>query len=195
MSTTQRRPEVNAIYREVTSILEGKSFAFLMNFGGLTVAQLSDLRKKLGEKNCKVAVIKNSLIAKVATDLGWEDLSSMLVGPTAVITGEGDVADIAKTLADFVKANEKASIKGGQLDKKMLTQVDVMKLSELISLAAQQARLLGTLQAPASKMARVLQAKIDAAGEAAPAEAPAAEAPAEAAPAAETPAPDGTPAA
>lgn len=164
MSDKQKRPEKISIYREVTELLKGKSFAFLMNFGGLTVSQISDLRKELGAKKLSFAVIKNSLIAKAAADVGWDDLSSLLAGPTGVVTGEGDVASVAKLIVDFVKKNDKASVKGGQLANKLLTAEEVIKLSDLISLAAQQARLLGTLQAPASKMARVLQAKIDAAG-------------------------------
>ncbi len=201
MSDTQKRPEKIAIFREATELLKGRPFAFLVNFGGLTVVQIADIRSQLAAKNLRFAVIKNSIIGKIAAEQGWADLSELLSGPTAVVVGEGDIADIAKTLVDFTKKNDKSSVKGGQLDSKLLTADDVLKLSELISLAAQQARLLGTLQAPASQMARVLQAKIDAAP-AAEAPAPAAEAPAAvvetsaevapaeaAAPAAEAPAP------
>ncbi len=181
----QKRPEKVAIFREVTELLQGKDFAFLVNFGGLSVVQLAALRASLTAKEASVAVIKNTYVAKAATELGWDDLSAMLAGPTAVVVGCGDVADTAKTLVDFVKKNDKASIKGGQLEKRAITEVEVNKLSELISLAAQRARLLGTMQAPASSFARVLQAKVDAEG------APAAEAPA--APAAEEAAPEAAP--
>lgn len=183
----QKRPEKVAIFREVTELLKGKDFAFLVNFGGLTVDQLAALRSQLSAKEARVAVVKNTYIAKAAKELGWDDLSEMLAGPTAIVVGSGDVADTAKTLIDFIKKHDKASVKGGQLEKRAITEVEVNQLSELISLAAQRARLLGTMQAPASQMARVLQAKIDAEGgapaEAAPAaeEAPAAEASAPAA--------------
>ncbi len=171
MSNMKKRPEVVAIYQEVTNFLSGKEFSFLMNFGGLTVDQISTLRAQLAEKGAKMMVIKNTYIAKVAADQGITFPEGMLVGPTAVIAGEGDIADAAKTVVDFVKKNDKASIKGGIMAQTVITETEVNTLSELISLAAQQARLLGTLQAPASKMARVLQAKIDAEGEgAAPAE-------------------------
>lgn len=181
----QKRPEKVAIFREVTELLQGKDFAFLVNFGGLSVDQLAALRATLAPKDARVAVIKNTYVARAAAELGWEDLSALLAGPTAVVVGTGDVADTAKTLVDFVKKNDKASIKGGQLEKRAITEVEVTTLSELISLAAQRARLLGTMQAPASSFARVLQAKVDADGGApAPAEeAPAAPAAEEAAPA------------
>jgi large subunit ribosomal protein L10 len=106
-------------------------------------------------------VIKNTFIAKVAAEQGIEFPEGVLAGPTAVITGTGDIADTAKTVVDFVKKNDKAAIKAGLMEKNVISAAEVTTLSELISLAAQQARLLGTLQAPASQMARVLQAKVD----------------------------------
>lgn len=171
MSNQKKRPEVVAIYKEVTDFLTGKEFAFLLNFGGLTVDQIADLRRQLAAKNAKMMVIKNTYIAKIAAEQGITFPDGVLSGPTAVIAGEGDIADAAKTVVDFVKKNEKATIKAGLMEKTVITEAQVNTLSELISLAAQQARLLGTLQAPASKMARVLQAKVDKEGEAAPASA------------------------
>ncbi len=165
MSNMKKRPEVVAIYQEVTNFLTGKEFSFLINFGGLTVDQLSTLRGQLAEKGAKMMVIKNTFIAKVAADQGLTFPEGVLTGPTAVIAGEGDIADAAKTVVDFVKKHEKAAIKAGIMGQTVISEAEVNTLSELISLAAQQARLLGTLQAPASKMARVLQAKIDAEGE------------------------------
>jgi large subunit ribosomal protein L10 len=176
MSKQKMRPEIAAIYNEVSEFLNGKAFSFLLNFGGLTVAQISDLRAQLAAKEADMMVIKNTFIAKIAADQGITFPEGVLSGPTAVITGAGDIADTAKTVVDFVKKNDKASVKAGLMEKNVISAAEVTTLSELISLAAQQARLLGTLQAPASKMARVLQAKIDAenGGEAAP-ETPAAE--------------------
>lgn len=172
MSNQKKRPEVVAIYTEVAEFLAGKEFSFLLNFGGLTVAQISDLRRQLAGKGAKMMVIKNSFIAKALGERGITFPEGVLCGPTAVIAGQGDIADAAKTVVDFVKKNEKASIKGGLMADTVITEAQVGTLSELISLAAQQARLLGTLQAPASKMARVLQAKVDKEGEgAAPASA------------------------
>lgn len=161
MSNQKKRPEVVAIYNEVANFISGKDFSFLLNFGGLTVAQIADLRAQLAAKGATMMVIKNTFIAKVAADQGIEFPEGILSGPTAVITGTGDIADTAKTVVDFVKKNDKASIKAGLMEKNIISAAEVTTLSELISLAAQQARLLGTLQAPASQMARVLQAKVD----------------------------------
>ncbi len=165
MSNQKKRPEVVAIYKEVSEFLTGKEFSFLLNFGGLTVAKMSELRRALAEKGAALMVIKNTFIAKVAADQGITFPEGVLTGPTAVITGNGDIADAAKTVVDFVKKNEQCTVKAGLMEKNVISDAEVKTLSELISLAAQQARLLGTLQAPASKMARVLQAKIDQEGE------------------------------
>ena len=165
MSNQKKRPEVVAIYNEVADFLTGKEFAFLLNFGGLTVAQIGDLRRQLLDKGARMMVIKNTFIAKILAERGIQFPEGVLSGPTAVIAGQGDIADAAKTVVDFVKKNEKASIKAGLMGDTAITDAQVNTLSELISLAAQQARLLGTLQAPASKMARVLQAKVDKEGE------------------------------
>lgn len=178
MSTEQKRPEKIAIFREAEELLKGKEFAFLVDFGGLSVTQISEVRGALAAKEARFVVIKNSILGKVAAENGWEDISGLLTGPTAVVVGGADVADVAKTVVDFVKKSDKAAVKGGQMNNKLLSKEEVDKLSGLISLAAQQARLLGTLQAPASKMARVLQAKVDKENEgsdAAPAEVASAE--------------------
>ncbi len=171
MSNQKKRPEVVAIYKEVTEFLTGKEYSFLLNFGGLTVEKISTLRRSLAEKGASLMVIKNTFIAKIAADQGITFPESILTGPTAVITGNGDIADAAKTVVDFVKKNEGTAVKAGLMEKNVITSAEVTTLSELISLAAQQARLLGTLAAPASKMARVLQAKVDKenGGDAAPA--------------------------
>lgn len=171
MSNQKKRPEVVAIYKEVSDFLTGKDFSFLLNFGGLTVAQIADLRTQLAPKGAKMMVIKNSYIEKIVAEQGITFPEGVLTGPTAVIAGTGDIADTAKTVVDFVKKNEKAAIKAGLMQKDVITAAQVTTLSELISLAAQQARLLGTLQAPASQMARVLQARVDKENEGAPASA------------------------
>ena len=113
MSNQKKRPEVVAIYNEVADFLTGKEFAFLLNFGGLTVAQIGDLRRQLLDKGARMMVIKNTFIAKILAERGIQFPEGVLSGPTAVIAGQGDIADAAKTVVDFVKKNEKATIKAG----------------------------------------------------------------------------------
>jgi large subunit ribosomal protein L10 len=128
-------------------------------------------------------VVKNSLLGKVAKDQEWGDISAMLSGPTAIVTGKGEVTEIAKIVVDFAKKNEQASIKGADWDGKILDAATVEELSKIPGKDQMRAILLATFKEPAARLARVLKAKADKdpAAEAAPAaEAPAAEAPAQA---------------
>ena len=133
MSNQKKRPEIVAIYKEVSEFLAGKEFSFLLNFGGLTVAQISDLRRQLSAKGAKMMVIKNSFIAKALGERNIAFPEGVLAGPTAVIAGQGDIADAAKTVVDFVKKNDKASIKAGLMADTVITAAQVNTLSELIS--------------------------------------------------------------
>ena len=152
------RPEKLAIMQEVTSRLQGAQFAFVLNYGGLTVTDMGELRKLLRPLGSRVMVVKNTILGKAVRDQGWQDISSFLSGPTALISGAGDAAEAAKAIMGFVKTHDKSSVKGASLDKAALTAADVEALSKLPSKDALRAMLLGTLQAPASKLVRVLNA-------------------------------------
>lgn len=156
-----RRPEKIAIMREAIQTFEGQSFAYLMNFAGVTVDKLSALRADVATAGAKMVVVKNTIIAKVAQELGWEDFSEFLVGPTAVILGTGDAAAVAKVVVEFTKKNDKASVKGGQVDSKVLTAEVVTQLSELPTKDVMRAILLGTLVAPLTSVLYLLKAKMD----------------------------------
>lgn len=160
METKKMRPEKAAIINEVTQRLTNAEFAFIFNYGALTVSELTELRQKLGPLGARVLVAKNTILTKVTTDLGWEDLSSILKGQTAVITGTGDAAAVAKALVEFVKSHDKAAIKGACLDSKALLADDVKALAELPSLDVMRGILLGTLAAPMSGLVGVFSQKL-----------------------------------
>lgn len=154
------RPEKEAIMQEITSRLEGAEFAFILNYGGLKVSDLGELRASLKPFASRAMVVKNTMLDKAARQLGWQDLAPVLTGPTAVITGKGDVTEVAKALVAFVKKHDKAAIKGASLEKAALSAADVDALSKLPSRDAMRAALLGTLAAPATQMVRVLNAPL-----------------------------------
>ena len=154
------RSEKISILNEVIERVKASDFCFILNYGGLTVTQLTALRKELLKNNTRAMVVKNTYLARVAKELGWADVSSMLSGPTAVITGQGDVTEVAKVLVEFVKKNEKAAIKGASLDAAALSATDVEALSKLPSKDAMRGMLLGTLLAPATSLVRVLNAPL-----------------------------------
>jgi len=154
------RSEKISILNEVIERVKASDFCFILNYGGLTVTQLTALRKELLKLNSRAMVVKNTYLARVATELGWADVSSMLSGPTAVITGQGDVTEVAKVLVEFVKKNDKATIKGASLETAALNAADVEALSKLPSKDSMRGMLLGTLLAPATGLVRVLNAPL-----------------------------------
>jgi len=154
------RTEKISILNEVIERVKASDFCFVLNYGGLKVTQLTTLRQELAKLNSRAMVVKNTYLGRIAKELGWNDISAMLAGPTAMVTGTGDVTEVAKLLVEFVKKNEKAKIKGASLDAAALSAKDVEALSKLPSKDTMRAMLLGTLLAPATSLVRVLNAPL-----------------------------------
>jgi len=183
---------------ELTERFRGSSGAVLTEYRGLTVAQLAELRKSLGG-NATFAVVKNTLTKIAVTEAGLtEQLSSLLVGPSAVAFVDGDVVEAAKGLRDFAKANPLLVIKGGVLDGKAITPAEIIKLADLEPREVLLAKLAGAMKASLAgaaatfnalpvqmaQLAEALRARLAAAegGAGSPADAPA-----------DAPAPSGAP--
>ena len=202
-----------ATVAELTERFQTSSGAVLANYRGLTVAQLAELRRSLGEQTT-FSVVKNTLTKIAAAEAGVADqLGDLLTGPSAIAFVKGDVVEAAKGLREFAKANPALEIKGGIIDGKSMTPSEINRLADLESrdvllamlagaMKASMARAAATMAALPTQMARLaaaLEAKradeapaevaAPADGAAAPADeaaAPADEAPAEAAAATET---------
>jgi large subunit ribosomal protein L10 len=200
-----------AAVAELTERFKDSSGAVLTEYRGLTVAQLAELRRSLGD-NATFAVIKNTLTKIAVTQAGLSDqLAPMLVGPSAIAFVDGDVVEAAKGLRDFAKANPLLVIKGGVLDGKAITPAEIISLADLEPRDVLLAKLAGAMKASLAgaaatfnalpvqmaQLAEALRAKLEAAegpaAESLAAESLAAESPAAGSPAAETPA-DETPA-
>ncbi len=154
------RTEQISILNEVIERVKAADYCFVLNYGGLKVTQMTTLRQELAKHNSRAMVVKNTYLGKIAKELGWSDVSSMLSGPTAVVTGQGDVAEVAKALVEFVKKNDKAVIKGASLESATLSASDVDALSKLPSKDVMRSTLLGTFLAPATSLVRVLNAPL-----------------------------------
>ena len=154
------RNEKISILNEAIERVKASDYCFVMNYGGLKVTQLTDLRSQLIKLDSRALVVKNTYLRKVAETLGWPDISAMLTGPTAVIIGKGDVPEGAKVLVEFVKKNEIASLKGGTSEASVLSVADIDALSKLPNKDTMRATLLGMLQAPATGFVRVLNASV-----------------------------------
>lgn len=137
--------------------LQSASGIVLAHNLGLNAADIGDLRKKVRGANGRFKVAKNRLIARALKGTQFDGLNDKLVGPTAIVYGE-DIFALTKTIAAFAKANDKLKIIGGAMGSEILDAKGVDALSKIPSLNELRAKLVGLLQAPASKMARVLNA-------------------------------------
>ena len=136
-----------AAVAELTERFRDSSGAVLTEYRGLTVAQLAELRRSLGN-HATFAVVKNTLTKIAVNEAGLdEQLSSMLVGPSAIAFVDGDVVEAAKSLRDFAKANPLLVIKGGVLDGKAITPPEIIKLADLEPREVLLAKLAGAMKA------------------------------------------------
>jgi len=195
------RPDKAAAVAELAENFRESNGAVLTEYRGLTVKQLQELRRALGE-TASYAVAKNTLTKIAAKEAGVDIDDALLTGPTAIAFISGDPVEAAKGLRDFAKANAPLVIKGGFLDGKQLSADEIKKLADLESREVLLAKLAGAMKgslqnavslfnAPLAQTARLVAALEAKKAEEAPAEAAA---PAEepAAEAEETPAEDTT---
>ena len=201
------RPDKATAVAELADRFKSSSATVLTEYRGLSVAQLKELRRSLGE-GTTYAVVKNTLTKIAAKEAGIEGIDDLLVGPSALAFVDGDIVDAAKSLKTFAKENPALVIKGGYIDGTAVSAEDVSKLAELESREVLLAKLAGAMNAslsqavslfaaPLSQAARTvdaLRAKVEAEGPVAAAAPAADEAPAEEAPEQEAPAaPDEAP--
>jgi len=172
---------------ELSERFSQSTAAVITEYRGLTVKQVTQLRRSLG-RDTTYAVVKNTLTKRAASDAGVAIDEALLVGPTAIAFVSGDPVAAAKGLRDFAKANPLLVIKGGILDGRSLSADEVNRIADLESREVLLARIAGALkalptraaslfQAPLSQMARLAKALEEKkTAEAAAAEAPAADA-------------------
>ena len=188
------KPEKATAVAEITEQFRASNAAVLTEYRGLTVAQLTQLRKSIGE-NATYAVVKNTLTEIAAKEAGISAFDGKLSGPTAIAFVTGDPVETAKGLRDFAKTFPALVIKGGVLDGKSLSADEVKKLADLESREVLLAKMAGAMKAslnnaaylfaaPLAQAARAVDALRQKLAEGAPVEAAEAEA---AAPAEDTP--------
>ncbi len=153
------RPDKASAVAELTENFRSSKAAVLTEYRGLTVAQLTQLRRSLGE-NTEYAVVKNTLSKIAVRDAGLEQLESLLEGPSAVAFVKGDPVEAAKGLRDFAKANPLLVIKGGVLDGNLLTAAELSKIADLESREVLLAKVAGAANATLAKAAALFQAPL-----------------------------------
>lgn len=141
---------------EVQQKIEQSQSIVFLDYRGLTVAEVTDLRNKMRAAGVEYKVIKNTMIQRAAKNAGIEGLDSILEGPTAVAFGISDPVAPAKVLVDFVKAAKKTEIKGGVLAGRAIDAKEVQNLAELPSKEQLLAKMMGSLNAPITGFVMVL---------------------------------------
>lgn len=125
---------------------------------GLTVEQDTNLRRSLRESDVEFKVIKNSILIRAAEKAGLEDLKELFVGPSAVAFSNEDVIAPAKVISDFAKDAEALEIKGGSVDGKFTSVVEINALAKLPNKEGMLSMLLSVLQAPVRNVAYAVKA-------------------------------------
>ena len=144
-----------AVVAEVSQAIVGAQAAVVAEYRGLTVAQMTELRRKARESSVFLRVVKNTLAKRAISGSEFECLADQLVGPLAFAASEDPVA-VAKVLSLFAKDNEKLLIKSGAMGGKVISLEEIQALAKLPGREELLAKLLGTMQAPIQKFVQTL---------------------------------------
>ena len=153
------RPDKVAAVAEIVEQFNDSAGAVLTEYRGLTVKQLQELRRALGE-NANYAVVKNTLAKIAAKEAGVDAFDDLLSGPTAIAFINGDLVEAAKGLRDFAKANPALVIKGGYVDGAPMDPKEIAKLADLESREVLLGKLAGAMLASLSQAVYLLNAPI-----------------------------------
>jgi len=153
------RPDKAAAVAELADEFRNSNAAVLTEYRGLSVKQLQDLRRALGE-NASYAVVKNTLTKIAAKEAGVDAFDDLLSGPSAIAFVKGDPVEAAKSLRDFAKANSPLVIKGGILDGNPLTVDEISKIADLESREVLLGKLAGAMLASLQNAVSLFNAPI-----------------------------------
>ena len=166
------RPEKQNLSKEYITRLNASPFFIVVDYKGLKVGHMTELRKRLSKAGADVHVVKNSIFRIAAKESGVADMNGSLAGQMAVVTGQKDISSAAKVVKTFGSEFDKLKVKFGYLNNSRLADKDIFALADLPSIEVMRAKFLGLLNAPttklvvlmntpASQLARVLQAKVE----------------------------------
>ena len=166
------RPEKQTLTKEYLARLNASPFFIVVNYKGMKVAHMTELRKRLTKAGAEIHIVKNSVFRLAAKEAGVGDLNGTLGGQLAVVTGKRDISTAAKVVKTFGTELDRLKVHFGYLNNQRLEQPEIMMLADLPSMEVLRAKLLGLFSAPAStlvrllntpagQMARVLQARTE----------------------------------
>lgn len=149
----QRKEELIAHY---AGWLKRSQAVFVVEYAGLTMKMIDDLRAKTREAGGEFHIVKNTLGLVAFEAAGLDQPKALLEGSTAVVFAFQDVATMAKVVSEYARTSEFIKVKGGYLGTRLISAQDVKSLAELPPLPVMRAQLLGVISAPASKLVRTL---------------------------------------
>jgi large subunit ribosomal protein L10 len=145
---------------EIATQIDESSAIFAVDYRGISVPQVAELRAKLRDADATFKVVKNSLTERAADQAGAETLKDYLAGPTALTFVRGDAATAAKAIADYAKATQLLPFKGGVMDGATLDVEQLRSLSRLPSREVLYGQLVGVVAAPVGGLVRSLAALV-----------------------------------
>lgn len=154
-------PDKQIIIDSLLARVNESPYVIVIDYTGLTVPQFSELRNRLSDNGAKCTVAKNSYMRKALVEAGLPDVGADLVGQTAFVTGNAEVFSAAKVLKNFEKEFKKPEMKIGILGKSVLDSEKLKAIADIPSREAVLAQLLGLINEPATRIARILLEKFD----------------------------------
>ena len=149
------------LVEEIAGKIEKAGSTVVVEYRGLTVAEVTELRRALRAEGCEMIVYKNSMTQRAAEKLGYSDLVPSLTGPNAIAVSEDEIA-ASRVLSKFAKKHTKLIVKAGIVENKVINAEEVAELAKLPNKEGMLSMLLGCLQAPISSFARATKAIADA---------------------------------
>jgi large subunit ribosomal protein L10 len=150
------RPEKANIVSDLSAQLKGSPFVLVTDYQQMNVGDFSELRNRLAQAGAEVHVVKNSFLKRAMADAGFPAVDKKLGGQTAVVTGEKDVAPVAKIMKSFAREFKKAVLKIGLINRAIVSTAELETLADLPAREVMQAQLLGLLMSPATRLVRLL---------------------------------------
>jgi large subunit ribosomal protein L10 len=150
------RPEKASIVSDLSEKFKRSPFVLVADYQRMKVGDFGELRNRLATTGAEVHVVKNNFLKRAMTESGYPDVSDKLIGQTAVVTGQKDVAPVAKILKTFSTEFKIAALKIGLVDRAILSTAELETLADLPSREVLLSQLLGLLMAPATRLVRVL---------------------------------------
>jgi large subunit ribosomal protein L10 len=152
------RAEKQNISAEYLERLNSSPFFIVVDYQGLKVAPITELRKRLRKAGAEMHVVKNSIFRIAAKEAGVADLTGTLAGQLAVVTGRQDVSSTAKVIKTFAAEFERPKVRFGYLKNQRLETQEIMTLADLPSIEVLRSKLVGLLNTPATRLVQVLSA-------------------------------------